>query len=273
MSGFVPDDRIFLDLESRQEPKMKSAIVLASAFSLLLLTACGADPSSADSATTTASSTSRTSTTKSKTEFAPLKDNETIQGVLEADIGKGLVPFRSLATRISDDLGAEADRKLATTQGREKLAQANASTEGTGVSLSASDISELAHSMAGKTISNSTVAGVRTPPMLVVTLRGQSAHGDELTVVITYDANTLQLRPGDHGNVSFTPAGGGWRDIHESRQVSLAIEHFERNADGSYAIKGRFSADNLEADEGVKIEGPSAIEGHFDFQSLPYMQI
>ncbi|MBK9669326.1 MAG: hypothetical protein IPO74_05055 [Thermomonas sp.] len=40
---------------------------------------------------------------------APLKPGQTIQGSIEADVGNGTQSFRSLATKVADDIGAQVE--------------------------------------------------------------------------------------------------------------------------------------------------------------------
>ena len=50
-----------------------------------------------------------------------------MQGTIEADVGNGTQSFRSLATKVADDIGEQLDEKLGRAEGQEAIADANRS--------------------------------------------------------------------------------------------------------------------------------------------------
>ena len=66
------------------------------------------------------------------------------------------------------------------------------------------------------------------------------------------------------------------RQVLADAQPQVAIERFEKNADGSYAISGSFSATNVPASKlAKKLKGTTLpqIEGRFDFAALPLKEM
>ena len=49
---------------------------------------------------------------------APLKEGQTVQGTLQADVGNGMQAFRSLSTKVADDIGEQLDEKLGRSEGQ-----------------------------------------------------------------------------------------------------------------------------------------------------------
>ena len=64
---------------------------------------------------------------------APLQPGQSVQGVIEADVGKGTQSFRSLATKVADDIGAQMDEKLAGSEGRKAIDEANRALDKSGI--------------------------------------------------------------------------------------------------------------------------------------------
>ena len=56
---------------------------------------------------------------------APLQPGQSVQGMIEADVGKGTQRFRSLSTKVADDIAEQLDDKLATRNGSQALEDAN----------------------------------------------------------------------------------------------------------------------------------------------------
>ncbi len=262
---------------------MKHIVFLACSLCFLFLLGCSADQSAStdtagirtDAAAETLANASASASTKAigkdKDGFVPLKENETIQGEFVADLGNGAIAFRSLATRISDDFGQETERKLATTQSQQKLAEANARVQDSGISVQSSDISELAHAVAGRTISNSSVMEMRRFGWLLVELKGTSANDAELMITMTFNNQTLELIPSD-SRIKFRPEGNSVFDTYTSDDVTLSLDHFTRNDDGSFSIKGSFNAKGMKSEEAAA-KGPSSAEGHFNFTALPFSEL
>ena len=161
---------------------------------------------------------------------APLKPGQSVQGSIEADVGKGTQSFRSISTKVVGD-------------------------------------------MAGKTFHDSVVMQVDIINSLQVTLKGSASDGGNLDLGLTFDDKKLSLTG---TSLSYRPKATAMFDFYETKDVQVAIERFERNADGSYAIAGSFTAKNLPASKmAKKLDAatlPSA-SGRFDFAALPLKQM
>ena len=179
---------------------------------------------------------------------APLKPGQSVQGSIEADVGKGTQSFRSISTKVADDIGEQMDEKLATGEGRKAIDDANRKLDKLGVQV------DIIHS-------------------LQVTLKGSAGDGGNLDLGLTFDDKKLSLTG---TSLSYRPKATAMFDFYETKDVQVAIERFERNADGSYAIAGSFTAKNLPASKmAKKLDAatlPSA-SGRFDFAALPLKQM
>ena len=113
---------------------------------------------------------------------APLKEGQTVQGTLQADVGNGMQAFRSLSTKVADDIGEQLDEKLGRSEGQEAIADANKKLEklGTGMQVDAGDVREIVGDMAGKTFHDSQVLHVDIIKSLQVTLKGTAGDGGNL---------------------------------------------------------------------------------------------
>ena len=206
---------------------------------------------------------------------APLKEGQSVQGTLQADVGNGMQAFRSLSTKVADDIGEQLDEKLGRSEGQEAIADANKKLEklGTGMQVDAGDVREIVGGMAGKTFHDSVVMQVDIIRSLQVTLKGNASDGSNLDLGLTFDDKKLSLTG---TSLSYRPKATAMFDFYETKDVQVAIERFERNADGSYAIAGSFTAKNLPASKmAKKLDAatlPSA-SGRFDFAALPLKQM
>ena len=167
---------------------------------------------------------------------APLKPGQSVQGSIEADVGKGTQSFRSISTKVADDIGEQMDEKLATGEGRKAIDDANRKLDKLGVQVDAGDVRDIVGGM-------------------------------------TFDDKNMTLTG---TSLSYRPKATAMFDFYETKDVQVAIERFERNADGSYAIAGSFTAKNLPASKmAKKLDAatlPSA-SGRFDFAALPLKQM
>ena len=126
---------------------------------------------------------------------APLKEGQSVQGTLQADVGNGMQAFRSLSTKVADDIGEQLDEKLGRSEGQEAIADANKKLEklGTGMQVDAGDVREIVGDMAGKTFHDSQVLHVDIIKSLQVTLKGTAGDGGNLDLGITFDDKTLAM--------------------------------------------------------------------------------
>ena len=206
---------------------------------------------------------------------APLKPGQSVQGSIEADVGNGTQSFRSLSTKVADDIAEQLDEKLGSGEGKAAIDDANRKLDklGTGMQVSASDVRDIVGDMAGKTFHDSVVMQVDIIHSLQVTLKGSAGDGGNLDLGLTFDDKKLSLTG---TSLSYRPKATAMFDFYETKDVQVAIERFERNADGSYAIAGSFTAKNLPASKmAKKLDAatlPSA-SGRFDFAALPLKQM
>ena len=209
---------------------------------------------------------------------APLKEGQTVQGTLQADVGNGMQAFRSLSTKVADDIGEQLDEKLGRSEGQEAIADANKKLEklGTGMQVDAGDVREIVGDMAGKTFHDSQVLHVDIIKSLQVTLKGTAGDGGNLDLGITFDDQSLAMTG---SSLNYRPKANAMFDFYEGKggeQVTVTIDRFERNADGTYAIAGRFSAKDLPASSMAKKLPaktlPSA-SGTFAFDALPLKEM
>lgn len=209
---------------------------------------------------------------------APLKEGQTVQGTLQADVGNGMQAFRSLSTKVADDIGEQLDEKLGRSEGQEAIADANKKLEklGTGMQVDAGDVREIVGDMAGKTFHDSQVLHVDIIKSLQVTLKGTAGDGGSLDLGITFDDQSLAMTG---SSLNYRPKANAMFDFYEGKggeQVTVTIDRFERNADGTYAIAGSFSAKDLPASSMAKKLPaktlPSA-SGTFAFDALPLKEM
>ena len=209
---------------------------------------------------------------------APLKEGQSVQGTLQADVGNGMQAFRSLSTKVADDIGEQLDEKLGRSEGQEAIADANKKLEklGTGMQVDAGDVREIVGDMAGKTFHDSQVLHVDIIKSLQVTLKGTAGDGGNLDLGITFDDQSLAMTG---SSLNYRPKANAMFDFYEGKggeQVTVTIDRFERNADGTYAIAGSFSAKDLPASSMAK-KLPSAslasASGTFSFDALPLKEM
>lgn len=209
---------------------------------------------------------------------APLKEGQTVQGTIEADVGNGTQSFRSLATKVADDIGEQLDEKLGRAEGQDAIADANRKLEkmGTGTQVSNQDVRDIVGGMAGKTFHDSEVRHVDIIKSLQVTLKGTAGDGGNLDLGITFDDKTLAMTG---SSLSYRPKATAMFDTYQGKgpeEVQVTIDRFERNADGTYAIAGSFSAKDLPASSMAK-KLPAATlpaaSGKFSFEALPLKEM
>ncbi len=205
---------------------------------------------------------------------APLKDGQSVQGTIEADVGNGVQTFRSIATRVADDIGAQADKALGAGKGQRAIDDANRKLEKLGVDtrVSVDDVRDLVGSMAGRTFHDSEVRRIDIIRSLQVTLKGAAADGGNLDLGLTFDDRTLDLTG---ASLSYRPKANAVFDTYQSKgkdNVEATIDRFERNADGSYAIAGTFMARDVPASKMAKklpANSLPLVSGRFSFDALP----
>lgn len=132
-----------------------------SALSLaLLLTACS-EPQPADttSPVNAVRQVAETAAAKAPPSQTALQPGQSVQGIIEADVGKGTQSFRSLSTKVADDLDKQIEEKLRAGEGQRALNEANRTLRDSGVKqeVGADQVRDFIGGMAGKTFHDSMV--------------------------------------------------------------------------------------------------------------------
>lgn len=243
----------------------------------LMLAACGAQDSAPTSSSAAGGMREAIDAAAAKLPpgDAPLQPGQSVQGAIEADVGKGTQSFRSLATKVADNIGEQMDEKLATGEGRKAIADANRSLEKSGIAqkVDAADVRDFIGGMAGKTFYDASVLQIDIIRELQASLSGQADDGTQLQLDIGFDDKTLALKS---AKVTYRPKTKSVFDSYDSKNVQVIVERFERNADGTYALAGSFTARDVPASTLAKeLKGKvlASVSGRFDYGSLPLKQM
>lgn len=247
---------------------------------LLALAACGAQDSAPAPSSTTDGMREAVAAAAAKLPpgDAPLQPGQSVQGTIQADVGRGQQSFRSLATKVADDIGAQMDAKLGTGEGRKAIDEANRKLDklGTGTQIDAGDVRDLVGGMAGKTFHDSGVQNVAIISSLQVSLSGKAADGSKLDIALSFDNAKLSLT---RAGLSYRPDQRATFEFYETAKNAppqVTIKRFQKNADGSYAISGSFVAVDVPASRlAKKLAGATLprAEGQFDFDALPLKEM
>lgn len=241
---------------------------------LLSLAACGGQESASTSPAQGMREAVDAAAAKLPPAEAALQPGQSVQGTIEASVGRGPQSFRSLSTKVADDLGAQLDERLASGEGRKALDEANRAlaTSGTGQKVDADTVRDVVAGMAGKTLHDSQVQHLEMIGSLQVSLNGKAADGGALEIGLSFDDASLGLT---EASLSYRPDPRSMFDAFATTKDAppqVTIERFEKNADGSYALAGTFRATNMPAAKmAKKLAGqtlPQA-EGRFEFAALP----
>ena len=203
---------------------------------------------------------------------APLQPGQSIQGTILADLGGGEQAFRSLSTRVADDVGQQLERRLGGAEGQRALEQANRALASAGAgAVDGEDVRRIVGGMAGKTFHQASVLRVDIVRSLRVHMQGKAADGAELELGLEFDAASLELAG---TRLGYRPAGAGVFDQYgttEEGSPEVVVERFERKADGSWSIAGTFSARDVPpAVTSKHLKGSLArASGRFDYNGLP----
>ena len=176
-----------------------------------------------------------------------LEPNQRVQGTIQLDIGKGAAPFRSIATKIPDDLGKTTAARMASAQGEKDLAGANAKVGGGKVNVSAQDIQDLADTFAGRTMYTSQMMSVAIANMRIVELEGVAADGRKTSLNINFPMDsdtpnkaTLKYYPNGKKQMQWFET-----DRKSGGTVQVTLDRFERVDDKTLSIAGSFKAEGL----------------------------
>ncbi len=202
-----------------------------------------------------------------------LKPGERLQGTIQLDIGDGAAPFRSLATKIPDDLGKTTAARLASAEGKKDLAGANDKVGGGRVNVSAQDVQDMADAFAGRTTYTSQMYSIAIIKQRQVELAGIAADGRRTTLTISFplDSDTPKS-----ARLEYTPNGKKRMQSFESKRksddsVQVTLDRFERVDDDTVSLAGSFKADKLSPTvlardlAGQEIASAS---GSFDFSEI-----
>lgn len=203
---------------------------------------------------------------------APLQPGQTVQGTIEADVGKGSQSFRSLSTKLADDLDKQVAAKM---DGNDKVQAAiddgNAKLEqmGTGMRVSSDDVKDFVGGLAGKTIHESHVMHVDIIKRQTVNIEGRAGDGSRVQLSLNFDDQDLAFQD---ASFSYQPDPKSIMDRFSSDAPEVTIDRFEKNADGSFALAGSFKASNVPAAvtaKKLKGETLASASGTFSFDALP----
>lgn len=246
------------------------------AFALIpLFAACGEKTASdASTAGTPVQAATEAAAATASNNASALQPGQSVQGMIDADIGKGMRAFRSLSTKVAEDIGQQVDAGLESGKGERALADANRRLAQTGAQarVSADDVRNMVGSMAGKTFHDSAIRHTAIIKSLNASLAGTASDGARVSIELRFDdaSETLQ-----EASLSYQPAGQSAFNTYQTTKqepVQVKIERFARNADGSYTLIGSFHAENVPPGSlSKKLAGTTlaAISGRFTFEALP----
>ncbi len=246
---------------------------------IALLAACGGKSASdATTAGAPAQARAEAAAATAPNDAKALQPGQSVQGMIEADIGNGMQAFRSLSTKVADDIGQQVDAGLASGKGERPLAEANRrlAQSGAPARVDAEDVRDLVGSMAGKTFHDSAIRHIRIIDSLAASLNGTAGDGARLSIELRFDESTETLQ---EASLSYQPAGQSAINTYQTTKqepVQVTIEQFAKNADGSYALIGSFRAENVPPGSLSKqLAGTTlaSIHGRFAFESLPAKEL
>ena len=176
-----------------------------------------------------------------------LKPNERVQGTIQLDVGNGTTSFRSIATKIPDDLGKTAAARMGTAEGQKDLAGANATVGGGRVNVSAQDVQDMANAFAGRTIYTSEMMSLSIANLRIVDLSGVATDGRKarLSIRFAMDSDTPT-----GANLEYVPDGKKRTQSFETRgkdkgSVQVTLDRYELVDDKTLSIAGSFKAAKL----------------------------
>lgn len=211
--------------------------------------------------------------------ISSLKPNERLQGVIQADAGKGPVRMLSVATLIDKDLGRQAAAKLNTAEGQKAVAEGQARAgaiagQDAARRVTAAEVQATADFFAGKTMYSSQARRVDIIKQHVVNLTGTGPDGSVVSLNLTLQQADLKL----HGaKLTFRPAGARVTDSFESADkgpgsVAVSIDKLERLGDKGFALAGSFKAVDLQPGvlaKNLKGQTLPSVAGRFAFREVP----
>lgn len=203
---------------------------------------------------------------------APLKPGERVQGTIQLDVGNGPVSFRSIATKVDDDLGKKTAERLASAEGQEDLAGAKAKVSG-GANVTSQNIQETADLVAGRTFYTSQMYSLAIIDRRGIELAGIAADGRRVSLEFTLpmdsdipnSAKLTYIPDGKKQMQSFVT------DRDDTQSLQITLNRFERVDDHTLSIAGSFKADKLNPGVSAKdLAGQEIVgaSGSFDFTEV-----
>ena len=244
-------------------------------FAVIALT-CGCSKPAADAGSATSANAIDQTVNKAEKASAAanggdaLEPNELLEGRIQLDVGNGAAAYRSIATKIADDLGKTAAARMDTAAGKKDLASANAKVGGGRTNVSAKDVQDIANAFAGKTIYTSQMRTFGIVNQRQVELTGVAADGRKTSLYINFPMDSdkplkakLEYWPTDKKRTEKFET-----DRRDDGVVQVTLARFERVDDKTLSIAGSFKTGKLMAGvmaddlKGQEIKNAS---GSFDF--------
>jgi len=256
--------------------------LLAASLSLVLLAGCTQDASTGDVASdasnqatdplTAAAESAAQATDAGQASATSLKPNERVQGTIQFDMGNGPVSYRSIATKLDENLGRKTAERLGSADGQRALAKANDRAGGK-VQVSAQDVQDMADTFAGKTIYTSEIREISIIKQRQMNLQGTAPDNSRVSISIQFG---LDDDAPLGGNLQFMPNVKKLTQSYEINRkdkgsMQVKIDRFERVSDDTYAVAGTFTTGKLMP--GVLAKDLAGKEiasssGSFDFQEV-----
>jgi len=242
----------------------------------LALTACGKSeettaPGAAPSATQAAPSPAAPPAAPPK-----VADGNTLrlQGTIQVNAGEGEQALQSYATVVDPKLGEKAAARLGTAQGQKALADGNASIGAkSGVSVSSSDVQDMANAMAGRTVYTSQANHIEIINSYGITLDAKSPAKPGVRVQLSLRFSDKDMTLTD-GKLEFYPDSGKYAESYQKKitPAEVTIDKLERKDEKTFVISGSFKVADLKAGVLAKeLKGKTldSVSGRFDFQEIP----
>ena len=242
----------------------------------IALTACGKSeeavaPGAAPAATQAAPSPAAPPAALPKT-----ADGNTLrlQGTIQVNAGEGEQALQSYATVVDPKLGEKAAARLGTAQGQKALADGNASIGAkSGVSVSSSDVQDMANAMAGRTVYTSQANHIEIINSYGITLDAKSPAKPGVRVQLSLRFSDKDMTLTD-GKLEFYPESGKYAESYQKKitPAEVTIDKLERKDEKTFVISGSFKVADLKAGVLAKeLKGKTldSVSGRFDFQEIP----
>ena len=200
-----------------------------------------------------------------------LKPNERVQGTIQLDVGDGVTSFRSLATKIPDDLGKTTAARMGTAEGQKDLAGANAKVGGGRTNVSAKDVQDIANAFAGRTIYTSQMMSLAIVDLRMVEMTALDAAGRKANLVIKFPLDS-DTPTGANFSYHPNPKKPSWEfESDDDEGVQVTLDRFERVDDKTLSIAGSFKAGKLmpsRSSDELKGQEVASASGTFDFTEI-----